>query len=103
MTRVLVWVVFLLLFSWDLWEATGNMLGMPAYYEALGVGGSTPWLLLGFGMVVPLAAPVVAARVTRRRGVGVLVVTLVLAYATVQALTLSAVAAEQAWRAFVLQ
>ena len=37
MAKIIVAAVFVALVGWDIWEGVGNLLGLPAYYQALGV------------------------------------------------------------------
>ena len=52
--KIVTAAVFVALIGWDLWEATGNMIGLPGFYEALSVGEDTPWFLLIPGVVIPV-------------------------------------------------
>ncbi len=45
--------LFGLFYAYDVWEAIGNLLGVPAEYGALGLAGRTPWWLLWLGVAVP--------------------------------------------------
>jgi hypothetical protein len=101
--KIVTTVIFVALIGWDLWEATGNMIGLPGFYEALSVGEDTPWFLLIPGVVIPVV--VLAAGLWwgwRRRSVVESAVVYALALAVQSSLALSLIAAEQAWRADVL-
>jgi hypothetical protein len=100
---VLLVAVFVPLFAWDVWEALGNLLGLPGFYDALGVGDQIPWVLLWLGVAVPIAA-FVAAIVVSRSFHSALEQVLVFsaAWAVVAALSLSVGSLEQAWRASTL-
>ena len=96
-TLVAVFVAFVL---WDLWEAVGNLIGLPPYYDALGFSDSVPWLLLVIGIALPLVGLSVGVWwAIRHRGVGENLVAFLVILSTQAALTMSLLAAEQAWRA----
>lgn len=100
---VVIVAVFVPLFAWDVWEALGNLLGLPLFYEALGVGDRTPWVLLWVGVAVPLVAFVAAGVVSRSfQSALERVLVFCAAWALVAALSLSVGSLEQAWRAATL-
>jgi len=100
LARWVVLVVFLFLASWDVWEAVGNLLGLPPYYEAVGFAEFVPWWLLIAGLVLSLIPPALGIWwVRRRESLGNTVVVLALLLATHAALSLSVLSWEQAWRA----
>jgi uncharacterized membrane protein len=91
---------FVPLFAWDVWEALGNLLGLPLFYDALGVGDSTPWVLLWVGVVLPIAVFLVAGVISLLFDSALeRVLTFFTAWALVAALSLSMGSLEQAWRA----
>jgi hypothetical protein len=99
--RITVAAVFLAALAWDTWEAIGNALGLPAFYVALGIADRLPWVLLGLGVVLPALGAGVGLWLARKRSLaGALLVYLVV-LASVSALSLSLLAAKQAWRAHV--
>ena len=103
LTRWLVLVVFLFLASWDIWEAVGNLIGLPPYYEAVGFADFVPWWLLIGGLVIALISPILGVWwVRRRESVANTVVVLALFLAAHAALSLSLLSWEQAWRAQVM-
>ena len=62
--------LFALFYVYDLWEAVGNLVALPAYYEALGYGAeNVPWWLLWSGVILPVAVFAVAFVAGRRRNV----------------------------------
>ena len=62
--------LFALFYVYDLWEAVGNLIQLPAVYEAYGFGSEkVPWWLLWIGVLIPLAVYVVAFVGGRRRTV----------------------------------
>jgi len=100
LARWAVLVAFLFLASWDVWEAVGNLLGLPPYYEAVGFAEFVPWWLLIAGLVLSLIPPVLGIWWVRRgQSLGNTVVVLALLLATHAALSLSVLSWEQAWRA----
>ena len=100
LARWVVLVAFLFLASWDVWEAVGNLLGLPPYYEAVGFAEFVPWWLLIAGLVLSLIPPVLGVWwVRRRESLGNTVVVLALLLATHAALSLGVLSWEQAWRA----
>lgn len=101
--RIVLAAVFVLLIAWDVWEGIGNLLGLPAYYSALGVAASTPWVLLILGVVTPVALWVVGLWWGLRRQLAMEAAVMYAVLLSVQStLALSLIAAEQAWRADVL-
>ena len=95
-------VAFLALAGWDTWEAVGNLVGLPAFYEALEIPQHTPWVVLIAGVAVPPLAVVAGLMWARGRGVLARVLIYVIVLAASSAVSLSLLAAEQAWRASVL-
>jgi hypothetical protein len=95
-------IVFLALAGWDTWEALGNLLGLPGFYEALGIADKTPWVMLIAGVVIPPVAAVIGLGVTRGRGFLSRALIYVIALAAISAVSMSLLVAEQAWRAQVL-
>ena len=62
--------LFALFYVYDLWEAVGNLVALPAYYEALGYGAeNVPWWLLWVGVILPVVVFAVAFVAGRRRNV----------------------------------
>ena len=95
---------FAVLLGWDLWEALGNLVGLQPFYEAMGIGASVPWVLLWLGVLLPIAAVVVALILWRSwSGAAERLAIMVLAWAVVAGMSLSLAAIEQAWRAAALQ
>jgi len=107
MTRfgnVLVIVLFGFLYSWDLWEAVGNLVGLGPFYDALGIAGSMPWGLLWVGVAVPVIVFGGALWWGRKRPlVTEKALVLLMGWAVVAAVSMSLASVEQAWRASALQ
>jgi hypothetical protein len=83
-------VLFGLLFAWDLFEAIGNLVGIPPYYAAAGL--DVPWAFLIVNALVPIAAFGAALLLGRRKRVFVKVVLFAVALCAVAVLSLDAVA-----------
>lgn len=63
--------VFGLLYAYDVWEAIGNMINLPRYYELLGLDpAGIPWWVLVINLLVPIAAFGIAFWVGRKQHVG---------------------------------
>ncbi|MCY7413345.1 MAG: hypothetical protein LH471_09990 [Salinibacterium sp.] len=63
--------VFALFFAYDVWEAVGNLISLPQFYEASGLDpAGLPWWLLWIGVIVPVVVFVVAFIIGRHRNVG---------------------------------
>jgi len=95
-------LAFLAFSGWDVWEATGNLLGLPGFYVALGIEQHTPWILLYAGVVVPVIAFAVGLLWARGRGVMARGLIYVIVLAASNAVAMSLLAAGQAWLAYVL-
>jgi len=94
---------FTVLLGWDLWEALGNLVGLQPFYEAMGIGDSVPWVLLWLGVLLPIAAAVLALILWRRwPGFAERLAIMVVAWAVVAGMSLSLAAIEQSWRAAAL-
>ncbi len=100
--NVVAILVFLALAGWDTWEALGNLLGLPGFYEALGIADETPWLVLIAGVVIPPVAAVIGLVVTRGRGFLSRTLIYLIVLAAMSAVSMSLLVVEQAWRAQVL-
>ena len=101
--KIITTAVFVALIGWDIWEAIGNVVGLPAFYEALSVSSDTPWFLLIPGLAIPIVLLGVGLWWGwRRASVVEAALIYVLALAVQSSLALSLIAAEQAWRASVL-
>ena len=97
-------VVFAVLYSWDLWEAIGNLVGLGPFYDAIGIGESIPWWLLWAGVALPVLVFGLAVVANRHReSLLERVVVFLVGWATVAAVSLSLGAIEQAWRASAVQ
>ena len=88
--RLAVALAFLLAFLWELLGAVSNLLAWAGFAAVLHRQLSAfAWLVLGTGVVVPIAAYALTVVLGRRRAPGTLALMLLVAYAASQALTLS--------------
>ena len=94
--------LFLAFSAWDVWEAVGNLLGLPGFYVALGIPDATPWPLLIAGVVVPFIAVLVGLMWARKRGIMARVLIYVIVLAASNAVAMSLLAGGQAWLGYVL-
>jgi uncharacterized SAM-binding protein YcdF (DUF218 family) len=70
----------------------------------MGIGASVPWILLWLGVLLPIAAVVLALFLWRSwSGLAERLAIMVVAWAVVAGMSLSLAAIEQAWRAAALQ
>lgn len=96
-------VIFAFFAGWDLWEALGNVVGLPAYYRAIEFGEFIPWWIVVPGFALALAALtgglwwIIRTPQPGSRILGALII--VAASASIQ---LSVLSAEQAWRSRVI-
>lgn len=98
--RLTVIVLFALVYAWDLFEATSNLLGkvdeMNRINEVRQLNGygsvATPWAWLLANLLLPLVVFGLALLVSRKRSVGVLAVTLLAGLGVVAAVSLSFIA-----------
>lgn len=94
-----LWIVSGLVFAWSVYAAVGNLVQVPAQFEAyrdfVTKGGApelakgVPWAALVATLVVPVIGWLVAWRLGRRRGLAQRVLLFVIAWAAVSALTVS--------------
>jgi hypothetical protein len=91
--RLAIALAFLLAFLWELLGAVSNLLAWAGFAAVLHRQLSAfAWLVLGGGVLVPLAAYALAVVLGRGRRPGALALALLVAYAASQALTLSLLA-----------
>lgn len=92
--------IFVALALWDTWEAVGNLIGLPPYYDALGIAPATPWWLLIGALVLAVAALTLGVFVALRSDTSGQAVAILLVIITSHAaLSVSVLSVEQAWRA----
>lgn len=105
MTRLIVLLTtaaFLSLSAWDVWEAVGNLLGLPGFYVALGIENSTPWFLLIAGVATPIVAVIIGLVWARKRGLMARILIYVIVLAASNAVSMSLLSTGQAWLGYVL-
>ena len=86
--------VFGLLYAYDLWEAVGNIVGVPQKYEAVGFQVRTPWVLLVVGLFIPVVTYLAAVLLGLRRNVGARALLLLTGFLVCNGLSLALVAVE---------
>jgi hypothetical protein len=96
-SRLSVLVVAGILFAYPFWTALGNLLNLPAYYQAqFGVSADkVPWALLIAGVAIPVLAFLGAVVIGWRRGAGSMALLLTCGFAVINATALSILAFEK--------
>ena len=84
---LIVAALFGLFYAYDVWEAIGNLFGVPTEYSALGLADRTPWWLLWLGVAVPPIIFAAAVLFGRRYNVFGKALIFVVGLAVVAALT----------------
>ena len=90
-SKVVVWVVFALLYAYPLFEGISNLIALPPYYATNGIGAAVPWWLLIIGVVAPVLLYLAALWIGRGRELFPRTLLLAVGLATANALVLSAV------------
>ena len=83
--------LFGLLYAYDVWEAVGNLVGVPHYYESIGFGASTPWILLIAALAFPFVIFVIVFVLGIRRNVAQKALLYIAGLAVSNALALSTI------------
>jgi hypothetical protein len=83
--------LFGLFYAYDVWEAVGNLVGVPYFYDAVGFSASTPWALLISALVFPFVIFVIVFVLGIRRNVGEKALLYVAGLAVSNALALSTI------------
>jgi hypothetical protein len=65
---VIVTLVFVVLFAYQLYSAISNLVGLPQVYAEIGLAAAVPWAVLYAGVVVPPVLFAAASAVARGRG-----------------------------------
>ena len=100
---LIVAAIFGLFYAYDMWEAIGNMVNLPGFYDQLGIGsGSVPWWLLWIGVLIPPVVFVVAFVVGRTRNVGVKALVFLVGLAVSAGLGIGVLGLEDVLRAVVV-
>ena len=66
-SRVILWLVFAILYAYPLFEGISNLIALPAVYRAGGAGDAVPWYLLIAGVAAPVILYVGALLLGRGR------------------------------------
>ena len=90
-STVVVWAVFALLYAYPLFEGISNLIALPPYYDANGIGAAVPWWLLGIGVAAPVLLYLAALWIGRGRELFPRALILAVGLAAANALVLSAV------------
>lgn len=85
--------IFGLFYAYDVWEAVGNLIGVPKIYDGFGLTAQTPWVLLIAALVIPMIVYGVALLVGLRRNVGERALVLLTGLAVSNALALGTIGA----------
>ena len=95
--RLAVIIVAGLVFAYPFWTALGNLLNLPAYYQAqFGVSADkVPWTLLFTGVALPVVTFLGAVVVGWKRGAGSMALLVTAGFAVVSATALSILAFEK--------
>jgi hypothetical protein len=89
--RIVVWVVFALLYAYPLFEGISNLIAVPPYYASIGIGSAVPWWLLVIGVVAPVILFAAALLIGRGRELFARALLLAVGLAATNALALSVV------------
>jgi hypothetical protein len=96
---LIVAAVLGLFYAYDVWEAVGNMINLPAFYDSIGVGSKhVPWWLLWIGVVIPVIVFLLAFVIGRRRNVGDKAVVFIVGLALAAGLGIGVLALEDVLR-----
>jgi hypothetical protein len=100
---LIVAAVLGLFYAYDVWEAVGNMINLPAFYDQLGIGSKhVPWWLLWIGVLIPVVVFVLAFVIGRRRNVGGKAVVFIVGLALAAGLGIGVLALEDVLRPVVV-
>ena len=91
MSKIVVWVVFALLYAYPLFEGISNLVALPPFYDANGIGAAVPWWLLVIGVAAPVLLYLAALWIGRSRELFARTLLLAVGLAATNALVLSAV------------
>ena len=90
-SRIVLWAVFALLYAYPLFEGISNLIALPPFYAANGIGAAVPWWLLIVGVAAPLLLYLAALWIGRGRELFARTLILAVGLAATNALVLSAV------------
>jgi hypothetical protein len=91
LSRVIVWVVFALLYAYPLFEGVSNLIALPPYYASIGIRSAVPWWLLVIGVAAPVILFVAALVIGRGRELFARALLLAVGLAATNALALSVI------------
>lgn len=83
---------FGLFYAYDVWEAVGNLIGVPKVYDGLGLTAQTPWILLVAALIIPIVVYGLVLLLGLRRNAGERAILLLTGLAVSNALALATVA-----------
>lgn len=100
---LIVAVLLGLFYAYDVWEAIGNMINLPPFYDELGIGAeNVPWWLLWIAVAIPIVVFVLAFAIGRRRRVGGKAVVFIVGLAVAAGLGIGVLALEDVLRPIVV-
>ncbi|MCU1578422.1 MAG: hypothetical protein JWP19_626 [Rhodoglobus sp.] len=100
---LIVAAVLGLFYAYDVWEAVGNMINLPAFYDSIGVGSKhVPWWLLWIGVLIPVVVFLLAFVIGRRRNIGEKAVVFIVGLALAAGLGIGVLALEDVLRPVVV-
>lgn len=88
---IVTWVIFGILYGYPLFEGISNLIALPSYYDAEGIGGAVPWYLLIIGVAAPVILYLAALLLGRGRELFPRALILAVGLAATNALFLSVV------------
>ena len=88
---MIVAIGFAALYALVLVPAVSNLVALPAFYDALGIGGATPWALLVIGVMLPVVIYTLGLLLGWRRPTGDRAILFAVGLAVTWALTFSLV------------
>lgn len=88
---LIIAALFGLLYAYDVWEAVGNLIGIPTIYRSLGAEASIPWWLLIAAIALPVIIYALVFLLGLRRSVGERALLLLLGLAVSSALFLGTI------------
>lgn len=96
---LVVVAAFALLYAYDVWEAIANLVALPGFYDAYGLGAaSIPWWLLWVGVLIPIAAFAIAVVAGRGRSIFAKALILIVGLAVSAGLSITVLAVEEVLR-----
>jgi hypothetical protein len=91
--------LFALIYAYSVWQAIGNLVALPAFYDQAHLGSeNVPWWLLWVGVLIPIAIFALAFVVGRKRNVLGKALIFVVGLAVTAGLSLGVIALESVLR-----